>query len=300
MNFKDINNKEELKKEVHSLTNEYSKMLLQWIDSSSPSDYKRAALLFYWLRDYKSMISYESQFDPHKLRKYSRGDVISINLGFNPGGEEGGRHYAVVMEDNPRSASTVTIVPLRSKKPKDMNGPHWSELSIGDEISVQLRTKLSTLKPSFNDNISSVKRELAGLSSQLESVKQIINHAKEAGLTPVPPQKEQDSNENLAEIASNITELYANIQEQIKEATARLDHLQNRQQRLEQCKSQFRSMKSESIAMTGKITTLSKLRISDPLHENDILDGIRISKKTMDKICQKLEELYCKNNSSNC
>lgn len=301
MNFKDINNKDALKAEISSLLSEYESMLLEWTDSSAAPDYKKAALLYYWLREYKNMLAYETKFDPKKLRRYSRGDVISINLGFNPGGEEGGLHYAIVMEDNPRSSSTVTVVPLRSKKPKDEKGPHWTELYIGDEIFVQLRTKISTLQTEYDKNMSAVTQEISNLEHQLESSSQIIENTKKFLTAQAPTPEEKEVSDAIAMLAiSGITGLQENMKRQLSEANARREGFRIDERRLKQCKTQFQHMKSGSIAMTGKITTLSKLRISNPMHNGDALDGIRISKKTMDKICQKLEELYFHRETKNC
>lgn len=289
MDFKDINNKEILKKEIQSLINEYKAMLLQWTDSPTASDYKRAALMFYWLRDYKRMISYESQFDPYKLKKYSRGDVISINLGFNPAGEEGGLHYAIVMEDNPRSSSTVTVVPLRSQKSKDKNGIHWTELSIGNELFIRLQTKLKTLQTSFNKNTSTIDTNIRVRENELSYITNILKgfSAEE------PDQVNQQNTSSLPDATlKTIIKLQNSIEEQLAEDRTSLSILRNDAIRLKQCKNQYKHMKSGSIVMAGKITTLSKLRIINPIDENDPLAGIRISKGTMDKICQKVKDLY--------
>lgn len=301
MNFKDINNKEALKTEISSLLSEYESMLLQWTDSPAASNYKKAALLYYWMRDYKNMLEYETKFDPKKLRKYSRGDVVSINLGFNPGGEEGGLHYAIVMEDNPRSSSTVTVVPLRSKKPKDKEGPHWTELYIGDEIFVQLRTKINTLQKEYDKNMSSVVQEISNLEHQLEGSSQIIENTKKFLTAQAPTHDQKMISDAIASLTiKGISELREDMNRQLADANIRKDGFQSDERRLKQCKTQFLHMKSGSIAMTGKITTLSKLRISNPMHNGDALDGIRISKKTMDKICQKVAQLYCNIKSTEC
>lgn len=58
MDFKDIKNKKALQDVIPTLMESYKKNLLDLSESGNPSDYKKAALLFYWLRDYQNMIQY--------------------------------------------------------------------------------------------------------------------------------------------------------------------------------------------------------------------------------------------------
>ena len=54
-------------------------------------------------------------------------------------------------------------------------------------------------------------------------------------------------------------------------------------------------MRSGSIALVGQITTVSKIRIYDPLYPADVLSNIRLSDKSMDQLDAKLIELFTKN-----
>lgn len=51
-------------------------------------------------------------------------------------------------------------------------------------------------------------------------------------------------------------------------------------------------MKESSIALVNQITTISKIRIYDPRGTHDVLSGISLTKESMDKINQKIKELY--------
>ena len=51
-------------------------------------------------------------------------------------------------------------------------------------------------------------------------------------------------------------------------------------------------MKEGSIAKVEQITTISKQRIYDPKKNADVLSGIRFSDAAMDKINEKIKELY--------
>ncbi len=62
-------------------------------------------------------LEWELTFNPRLLRKYSPGEVLLVDFGWNVGAEFGGRHWAVVVEQNDRAAATVMVVPLSSLKP---------------------------------------------------------------------------------------------------------------------------------------------------------------------------------------
>ena len=95
---------------LNSILSKYSK-------SNDTKLNKKANLLSYWLVDYLKMIEKEQSFDPHRLKKYKRGDILKVNLGFNIGHEEGGLHYTVVVSNtNANSSDLLTVVPLTSLK----------------------------------------------------------------------------------------------------------------------------------------------------------------------------------------
>ena len=51
-------------------------------------------------------------------------------------------------------------------------------------------------------------------------------------------------------------------------------------------------MKEGSIALVNQITTISKMRIYDPRNLNGVLSGISLSEESMEKINQKVKELF--------
>lgn len=53
-------------------------------------------------------------------------------------------------------------------------------------------------------------------------------------------------------------------------------------------------MKSGSIALVSQITTISKVRIYNPVTKRSTLHGIRLSAESMDKLDEKIKELYTK------
>lgn len=51
-------------------------------------------------------------------------------------------------------------------------------------------------------------------------------------------------------------------------------------------------MKKGSIAIVNQITTVSKMRIYDPKTSSGVLAGITLSQEQMNKINDKIKELY--------
>ena len=67
---------------------------------------------------------------------------------------------------------------------------------------------------------------------------------------------------------------------------------QERQRSLENLGAEIRHMKEGSIALVNQITTISKMRIYDPRNHGGVLYGISLSEESMEKINQKVKELY--------
>ncbi len=85
---------------------------LEQIIDTMDEDLRRKYLK--WIKLSNGFLKFEKRFKPERNIKYGPGDVVTLNFGFNIGAEFGGRHYAVVIEDNNRSAGTVMVVPLSS------------------------------------------------------------------------------------------------------------------------------------------------------------------------------------------
>ena len=55
---------------------------------------------------------------------------------------------------------------------------------------------------------------------------------------------------------------------------------------------EIKQMKKGSIALVEQIATISKMRIHNPRNTNDTLYGVRLSDSSLDKINDKLKELF--------
>lgn len=158
------------------------------IDLQDNKSLSKADKLSYWLEDWITFLSFENRFNPRSLRRYEHGEIIKVHLGFNVGSEEGGLHYAVVVEkNNAKSSPVVTIVPLTSVKPTtDITNLHKGNIFLGNELFTILRTKISTVNQHFiseltllnemtkntNDGVSAHRQLNVGI--KIDSIKKDI------------------------------------------------------------------------------------------------------------------------------
>ena len=251
------------KEDVIKNKNDAIKILNNYLDTCISNDnkhLKKANLISYWLKDYVKYIEAEETFSCENLKKYSRGDIIKVNLGFNIGNEEGGLHYCVVLDViNAKKYSTLTVVPLTSQK---VNKPiPNSAILIGTEIYDSLSIKNNTLKEIANKKFIEYKNELNSIS---------ILPANTEDEKIVKNVKLDNINEKIT-LLNNDIELIDKIQKEILQ------------------------MKNGSIALVNQITTISKQRIYNPKHDIDVLSGIRLSNASLDLIDEKIKKLFIKN-----
>lgn len=116
------------------------------------SEEKKADLLSYWIEDYCSYLSFEDKFNPAMLKKYKRGDIIKVNLGFRIGNEHGGLHYCVVLDKkNIPSTPLLTVVPLSSIKP---NKPiNFTSVFLGTDLFDKMQEKYAICNTSVQKRL---------------------------------------------------------------------------------------------------------------------------------------------------
>lgn len=231
--------------------------LKQYMDTLDSDKGKKLA---YWIKDYTRFLSLESSFQPQKLIRYKRGAIVKVHLGYRIGSEEGGLHYAVVMDKNNSLYSPIlTVIPLTSiKNGVDLSKHQASNVPLGSEIYSILSTNLSA-------EIRSAKQHLA------------------------------DSNKLLATLPNQTDEEFALIEETIK---AQHTEIKKQLAYCQKMQTEVNKMKVGSIALVGQITTISKLRVYDPRYKGDALAKVRVSNATLDKLDAKIVELFtCSTNN---
>lgn len=137
--------KEELIKHKNDTIRKLDSFINSLIESEEPESSGRADKICYWLNDWTKFIDFERTFSPFSLRRYKRGEIIKVHLGFNIGSEEGGLHYAVVLDkENAKSSPVITILPLVSvKKHTDTSKLKHGSVFLGNELFTSLNSKIS-------------------------------------------------------------------------------------------------------------------------------------------------------------
>lgn len=213
----------------------------------------KADKLSYWIEDWTTFLSFEPQFSPTSLKRYKRGEIVKAHLGFNVGSEEGGLHYAVVLDKNNFLKSpVVTVVPLTSVKPHiNVNTLHKGSIFLGNELFTSLYAKIVSLQTATDKEIKEVHEMVGKMKS--------IMTASDAEMDAV---------------------------------TNRLEQLDETWSLLDRTSKEISKMKSGSIALVGQIRTISKIRIYDPKTNYDVLGGIKLSNEKLDLIDNELRSLY--------
>ena len=140
--------------------------LSELIESDDPELNGKADKLCYWLEDWTKFLHYEPNFSPKSLRRYKRGEIIKVHLGFNVGSEEGGLHYAVVIDkNNAKSSPVVTVVPLTSLKPNfDISKLKSGSIFLGNELFTNLNAKISITHKHLTEEVSLFNQLVQNLS----------------------------------------------------------------------------------------------------------------------------------------
>lgn len=168
---------EELEKHKAKAIAIVDQYLTSMISSADPVDRSRADKLSYWLCDYIKFLDYEKEFSPRKLRRYKRGEILKVHLGYNIGSEEGGLHYAIVLDKaNSINCPTITIAPLTSVKPKtDINNLHPGSVYLGNELFMNLNSNASLLHQHLNRMLEEINKKIScvkddNLQSELDHI----------------------------------------------------------------------------------------------------------------------------------
>lgn len=132
-----------------------------YIQSKMHSNYKKAAIFVYWLNDYIEYIKAENSFNPKQNITYKRGQIVYVNFGYRIGRELGGAHYAIVLDvKNSASASTVTVIPLKSFKDKETPYSKIYTVLLASDIKDKLHAKGISIKEANFQKLKELSKEL--------------------------------------------------------------------------------------------------------------------------------------------
>lgn len=214
---------------------------------------KRASLISYWIEEYSDYIIGEDCFNPMSLIRYERGDIIQVHFGYRVGNELGGLHYAVVLDNNnSKKSGILTVVPLSSLK----NGfqESFQKFELTTDLHKLVEDKVSKTIDIANNELTSITEEYNNLKEEYE------RH----------PEFSPDMETKQKALGKKIKALSGTISLALRE-------------RDEICR-----LKRGSVVDVGQVITISKQRISNPKNPKELLYGIRVSSKDMQKITEKL------------
>lgn len=168
--------KEELIAHKNNALKTLDTYLKHLINSSDRKSNGKADKLSYWIQDWITFLNFESKFSPSSLRRYKRGEIIKVHLGYNVGSEEGGLHYCVVLDkNNSINSPVVTVVPLTSLKyDSDIKKLHKGDVFLGDELFKRLGDKLLSMIQSQQKRISSLEEIIKNPSSDTATYEILI------------------------------------------------------------------------------------------------------------------------------
>lgn len=169
--------KEELLQHKNTALAKLDHFIHNLIETEDPKIFGKADKLSYWIEDWITFLDFEKEFSPLSLRRYNRGEIIKVHLGFNIGSEEGGLHYAVILDkNNPKSSPVVTIVPLTSVKPQtDITNLKSGSVFLGNELFTNLNTKISSTQKHLTEELHLLQKLTNNLGS--------LNHSERFSLS---------------------------------------------------------------------------------------------------------------------
>lgn len=244
----------QIKNMIENNINYCKTTLFSFCDSESKKIHKKSMLIAYWIKDYINMIKAENSAKTIKYPKYKRGDILSVNFGFRIGNELGGRHFAVVLDNNNDiSSSVITVIPLTSKKENTRIGRFNYELEFD---------LLNLYEEKFNKLLTSNTNNMNKIVARTNELINLGENGQEV------PEKEVIS-----------------LIKDFKKTTQSIKNLDS-------FKVKMDKLKNGSIVNFSQITTISKQRILNPKQSKDALTGIRVKTTDLDKMNEKLKNLF--------
>lgn len=294
--------------------------------SKSVEDNKMYEGICSWIKSYVGYMEYDKKFNPKKMKKYERGEILYVNLGYNVGSEERQPHYVVVVENNNSiSSPVVTVVPLTSTKDKSEEEINKNSVMLGTELYDKLKSKHDQLQKECKERLeeliqrSSQNRKLIDATNKrldevmLKSEEEELKFKEEESKLKEEKLKFKEGLKLKKEELDRIKEELDRIKENLmklgttyKETEVELESINQENEKIENLiailkkkiasnenvKNRINKMKDGSIALVNQVTTISKLKIYDPKKRVDSLYGIKLEPDTLDKINSKMKEIF--------
>ncbi|ADU30344.1 type II toxin-antitoxin system PemK/MazF family toxin [Evansella cellulosilytica] len=223
------------------------KILNQLHKSVMMKDKDTTRKLLFWLNTWSTdYLRNENNFNYQELLSYKRGMVVKADFGFKVGSEQGGLHYALIIEnENSKSNKTVTVIPLGSlpdnKTPEDIDQKY--EVFLGYSLfkediqkSQSTLSKKTSLIRKLSDegkNTDKVQKDIDKLSKKIKDYQKgtVAILSQICALSKIRIHTPKDSgdelynfrldNKYLDEIDNKLLELYTNKESIVKSLTSK-------------------------------------------------------------------------------
>lgn len=221
-----------------------------------------------WLEKESNLFLSETQNTSKSYNVLKRGSLIFVDFGINIGSELSNRHWAVVLNknDSPKSRN-LTVLPISSKEKK---------FSVMIDEVIQQKSKrflLPILDKIGFDYFS------------------IIHYA----LTEITPFDLGSAEEIYQEFLIQYGDAYnSESAKEIYDNGAGMEKVENTNRKLKDLVNHYQRFNKISYAKCDQIKTISKDRIIY-INELDPCGKIKVGDETLDRIDEKLKELYLKN-----
>lgn len=249
------------------------------VKHGEPKD-KRADKIDQWIESWTKYLKREQEFNPRSLPLFKRGSVIVVDLGFNVGSEYGGIHYAIVLNKrDSRRNHLLHILPLTSIMEKtDLEKLKYYQLSLSDEIHRLLIQKAIKGLQIIDEKRNSCISEIHLLNNKLSEIESLANEQ----------QKDPDTNPKLESYLK--TEI-SNVKSKLEELEKIVNQITSQSIYIEKLVEKISKLKKGSIALLNQVTTISKLRILDPINQRSFFNDIVLSTETLDIIDAALKNI---------
>lgn len=168
---------EEYKEEFIEFKDRTLNRLNETINKKIETDYKKSVLLTYWLKDYNNFLKQELTYRPNYQPALKQGSIVQVNLGFRLGNEQGGLHYAIVLDKNDNKRKPIiTVIPLSSiKEGKKL---HKTHVNLDSEVYNLIDIKTKQIIDSANNQIEELSKLIKNEENDLK-LKELIDKQNE-------------------------------------------------------------------------------------------------------------------------
>ena len=186
----------------------------------------------------------------------------------------------VLDNHNAQSSPVITVIPLTSVKD---NGPiHNNNVELGNELYRLLKIKYDTINQTLKEEQEEILTTIQAFSALISLTDDVILELADCDKGSTEFSQKLLTGQQYLDAAKYLQTEWEQKQK----------HNQEEQDYLNKIGKEIAQMKEGSIALVNQITTVSKIRIFDPRNLKGVLSGISLSEESMEKINDKLKELY--------